>query len=83
MKRTQIQLPDDQARELRAFAAREGRSMADVVRESVGEYLARHAGPDREEIRRRAREVVGRYASGMPDLATDHDRHVAEAIERC
>lgn len=57
--------------------------MADVVRESVGEYLARHAGPDREEVRRRALGVVGRYASGVPDLAAEHDRHVAEAVERC
>ena len=69
MVRTQIQLTEAQARALRAQARAQERSMADLVRESVSEYLARRPVADRDELARRALAVAGRYRSGCRDLA--------------
>ena len=40
MIRTQIQLPEAEYQRLRAEAQRQGRSMADCIREGIGLYLA-------------------------------------------
>lgn len=80
MIRTQIQLTEEQARALRDLAARDQRSMADLVRESVTEYLLRRRPTDRGALARRARELAGRFRSGRPDLAEEHDRHLEEAF---
>lgn len=80
MHRTQILLTEEQIRALRRIAAEEGRSMADVVREGVGEYLARHRGAAERETRtRQVLELAGRYRSGEKDTARDHDRYLDEA----
>ena len=81
MIRTQIQLTEDQARRLKQQARREERSMADLVRESVTEYLARRQPIDRAELVKRARALQGRFRSGHPDLAEEHDRYLDEAFE--
>lgn len=80
MVRTQIRLTDEQFRSLEALAREGGRSVADLVRQSVDEYLARRPTADRAELIRRARGLVGRYRSGVPDLAEDHDRHLDDAF---
>ena len=59
----------------------EERSVADLVRVSVSEYLARHPAQDRSELAQRARELVGRYHSKHPDLAENHDRYLADAYD--
>ena len=80
MIRTQIRLTEEQARALKLQARREERSMADLVRESVSEYLARRGVVDRTTLARRARELDGRFRSGRPELADEHDRHLDEAF---
>ena len=80
MIRTQIQLTEEQARRLREEARRERRSIADLVRESVTEYLAKRPGVSREELERRARSLAGSFRSGEADLAEHHDRHLDEAF---
>ncbi len=80
MIRTQIQLTEEQARALKLQARREERSMADLVRESVSEYLARRGVVDRTALASRALELAGRFRSGRPDLADEHDRHLDEAF---
>ena len=55
--------------------------MADLVRESVSEYLARRHVVDRDEVARRALALAGRYRSGCRDLAEDHDAHLDEAFD--
>ena len=82
MIRTQIQLSEDQADALRRRASHEQRSMADLVRESVAEYLARRPQLDRAELERRSMELAGSFRSAVPDLASEHDRHLAEAFEK-
>ena len=80
MKRTQVRLTEAQARALKTQARLEERSMADLVRESVSEYLARRHVVDRDELARRALALAGRYRSGYRDLAEDHDAHLDEAF---
>ena len=81
MMRIQVQLTETQVRALRAQACQEERSMADLVHESVSEYLARRQVWDRRELARRALALAGRYRSGCPDLAEDHDEHLDEAFD--
>ena len=81
MIRTQIQLTEEQSRALRMRARLEERPMAELVRESVAEYLARRPVPDVRELARRARDHEGRFRSGCPDLAEDHDRYLDEAFD--
>lgn len=81
MIRTQIQLTEEQARALKELAAAEGRSMADLIRESVDSYVAskpavRSAG----SVKDRALAIAGKYRSGLKDLSKDHDRYLAEDL---
>jgi hypothetical protein len=83
MIRTQIQLTAEQAARLRDLAAAEGRSMADVIRESVDAYLAE--APLRrtaDSLRADAIALAGRYDSRLGDLAEGHDRYLAEDLAR-
>ena len=81
MVRTQIQLTAAQAQALRVQARLQQRSMADLVRESVSEYLGRRRAVDRDETARRALALAGRFRSGCRDLAADHDRFLDEAFD--
>ena len=83
MIRTQIQLTEEQAKRLRDAAATEGRSMADIIRESVEAYLAETPlRRNAEDLRTEARALAGRYRSGVRNLATDHDRYLTEDLGR-
>lgn len=81
MVRTQIQLTEAQASALKKLAAEEGRSMADLVRESVRDLLRRRRVPERSrgEKIERALAVLGKFRSGFSDLARNHDRYLDEA----
>ena len=76
MIRTLI-LTQRQANALGELARVEERSVAELVRAAVDEYLARHPARDRHELARRACEMVGRYHSKHPDLAENHDHYLA------
>jgi hypothetical protein len=83
MVRTQLQLTDEQAKALREVAAREGRSMADLVREGLDLLFARRrrALVSRAELVERSLAVVGRYRSGRSDFGRQHDEAFADAVE--
>ena len=76
MVRTQIQLTEEQFEALKARAAAEGRSMADLIRRLVDESRS-GARPDREERRRRALAAIGMLGRGPRDLARRHDDYLA------
>jgi hypothetical protein len=80
MLRTQIQLTADQARRLRERAAAENRSMADLVRDAVDASLRAGALVDRDVLKQRSLDSLGRFRSGATDLASEHDRHLDEAF---
>ncbi len=78
MIRTQIQLTETQAEQLRRLAARLDVSAAEVVRRLIDE-AATHMASD-EERRARALAVVGQFASGQSDVSDRHDSYLAEAF---
>ena len=82
MIRTQVLLTEAQAAELRKLAAAEHRSMADLVRDGVDALLESRASGGREHAKARALAAVGRFRSGVRDLATRHDDHLADAWTR-
>jgi hypothetical protein len=77
MHRTQVQLTDQQLASLRTLAAAQHRSVADLIRESVDQYVER-ASPDRVELMKRALEVFGKFRSGHSDISERHDDYLAE-----
>lgn len=80
MVRTQIQLTDAQARGLKALAASEGRSMAELIRDGVDALLRARGVVDREAIKARSVAALGRFKSGTRHLGSRHDEHVADAF---
>ena len=80
MVRTQIQLTEEQADTLRELADQEGASMAALVRRAVDELIRQRGEISREERKRRALAAVGRFNSGLGDLAVEHDRYLADAF---
>jgi plasmid stability protein len=70
VRRTQIYLDEDVDRKLRAVAAAEGRSAADLIREAVRRYLVERGEGGVDPIL----AMIG-TVDGLPsDAATEHDR---------
>lgn len=83
MVRTQIQLTERQARELKRIAAARGISMAEVIREAVDERIRTGIVPvSREERVKRALAVLGKFRSGLRDVSARHDDYLAEAYRK-
>ena len=80
MVRTQIQLTDAQARGLKALAAAEGRSMAEVIRDGVDAILRSRGVVDRDALKARSIAALGRFKSGTRNLGSHHDDHLADAF---
>ncbi len=75
MVRTQIQLTEEQAKALREIAAQRGVSMAELIRESVDHIIEER---EQKEKWQKALGVMGRYRSGLSDVAASHDKYLAE-----
>ena len=80
MVRTQIQLTDAQAQALKELAAGEGKSMAELVRDGVDDLLRARGTVDRQAVKARSIAAIGRFKSGVRDLGTKHDDHLADAF---
>lgn len=78
MVRTQIQLTESQARELKRLAAARGVSMAELIRQGVDSLLKSKTLGSDEELRRRALALAGKFRSGKRDISREHDRYLAE-----
>ncbi len=79
MIRTQIQITEEQAQALKEIARERGISMAELIRQSIDGFIRARNQPTLEERRRRALSIIGIASSGVSDLATEHDRYLAEA----
>jgi len=79
--RIQVQVTAAQADFLRALGAEKGRSLADLVREAVDGLIQEYQGIDPETRRASALGVVGRFRSGLCDVAAEHDRYLGDAFE--
>lgn len=79
MIRTQIQLTERQAKTLKRLAKQKDRSVAELIRQSIDQYLATVGELSLEQQYERATAIVGKYRSGDADLGRNHDRYLAEA----
>lgn len=73
----QIEITEAQEKHLEELAARLGRPVPELIRSGIDVLLNSEAS--REERRRRAMDLSGRFRSGVTDLSTEHDRYLAEA----
>ena len=81
MIRTQIQITSEQARALKRLAAREGKSVAELIRISVDSMLRAGGIKDSDALRRKAIAAAGKL-SGPENLAANHDDFLAEALDQ-
>jgi len=81
MIRTQIQITSEQARALKRLAAKEGKSVAELIRISLDEMLRAGGVKDQEGLRRKASAAAGKL-SGPKNLAEKHDEYLAEALDQ-
>ena len=73
MVRTQIQLPEEDYERLKLAASRQGRSMADCIREGIGLFL-RQVDQGRRDLL-----AIPAFLPGAMDDLKEHDRWWAEA----
>ncbi|MCB0114701.1 MAG: ribbon-helix-helix domain-containing protein [Caldilineaceae bacterium] len=78
MVRTQVQLTEEQSERLREIAEQENVSMAELVRRAVDHWLTVAAPMSVEERKRRSLAAIGKYHSGLPDFAVNHDKYLNE-----
>jgi len=76
MVRTQIQLTEDQAEQLKELARRMDVSMAELVRRAVDKILS---DADQREKWRRASTAIGRWRDTDSDVAERHDTYLDDA----
>jgi hypothetical protein len=80
MIRLQAQLTQDQARRLKALAAEEGVSVAELLRRGADHVIRTGGGEAPESRRQRALAAVGRFRDDRADTAREHDRALDEAF---
>lgn len=78
MRRTQIQLTEEQMEALRREAARRSLSVSEILRQAVDAWLKGLRPPTAEERRRRALEIAGRFGSGKNHVSASHDEHLSD-----
>ena len=81
MVRTQIQLTEEQAAALKAAAARQGISMAALVRRSVNRLIEIEGELSQKELRRKAATISGRFRSGAADTSVRHDDYLSQTLK--
>jgi len=76
MKRTTVFLPEEIDIDLKVLARQQHRPVADMVREALGEYVARA-----KEGQRRTLRFVAVGASGRSDTAERHEELLFDGLE--
>jgi hypothetical protein len=78
MNRTQIQLTDEQHKELREMSKETKEPIAALIRKSVDLFLLTKR-PDRLYLYRQAKATIGKYEAGSSDISVNHDNYLDEA----
>ena len=66
--RTQVYLTEDQRRQIEELRARDGRTLAEVVRAALDEYLATHGRLAADKAMAERQRVLNETFGSMPDL---------------
>ncbi len=66
--RTQVYLTEEQRNQIEELRARDGRTLAEVVRAALDEYLATHGRQSAEEALAERRRILDETFGSMPDL---------------
>lgn len=84
MVRTQIQLTEKQAEEVKRIARARRVSTAEVIREALDNLIRSGAvaAVTAEDRRVRALNAVGKFSSGKRDISRKHDKYLAEAFRK-
>ena len=82
MTRTQVQLTEEELKALRQLSASTSKSIAELIRNGIDQFLALHHIAQAEDRADRAIRVAGMFSSGSPDVSAHHDRYLADAFER-
>ena len=81
MVSTRVKLTEHQIHQLEELASQSGCSPEELIRRSVDELLKKgKLKPSRESRKERALAIIGRYNSGLGDLAQEHDKYLAEDL---
>jgi len=75
MIRMQVRLTEYQADKLKELSRQQGVSVAELIRRAVERLVDDSKS---EEAWQRASALVGRYESGLSDIAVRHDDYLAE-----
>ncbi len=78
MVRTQIQLTEQQAGELKRMARQRNVSVSSLIRDGVDQILRFQGEISWEERKRRALAMMGKYHSGRTDISERHDDYLVE-----
>jgi hypothetical protein len=81
MIRTQIQLTQEQARDLKRLAIKEKKSVAELIRLSVDSLIHAKHVDNREDMRRKAIAAAGKL-NGPENLSAVHDDYLAEIFNQ-
>ena len=82
MVRTQIQLTDDQVRQIKKAAMAKHQSVAELIRQAVDNILKSNAFIDLEERRLRAINITGKFSSGKGNISKKHDDYLSAAFHK-
>jgi hypothetical protein len=66
--RTQVYLTEDQRRQIEELRARDGRTLAEVIRTALDEYLATHGRASAEAERAETQRVFDATFGVVPDF---------------
>ena len=81
MIRIQIQITPEQACLLKQMAAREGKSVAELIRIRLDSMLWAGGIKDHNALRRKAIAAAGKL-NGLENLTVNHHNYLAEALEQ-
>lgn len=74
MTRTQVYLTEEQRRRIQRLADAQRKTMAQIIREAVEEYVIRQA-----DSADPLQDIIGLGASGITDGSIHHDRDIYDA----
>ncbi len=77
-----IRLPAELNEQIAKMSQQLGLKRSDVVRMALRRFVDEHAEDTVTRPYDRVRDLIGSVESGIPDLGTDHRKHLLEKLSR-